>query len=127
MATVLIVDDHLETCKPLVKLLTRAGIEADCVTSGPEALAFIRQHPTSLMLLDVMMPDMDGFGVLRAVRSDPKLGGVAVVMYSALSDTENQEKALRLGAQGFIIKPGTFETVLDLVKKYMGVTEVRDS
>jgi CheY-like chemotaxis protein len=118
---VLIVDDHPEACYPLARFLARAGVEAACVESGPAALSFIHQHPTSLLLLDVMMPGMDGFDVLRAVRSDPRFSALPVVMYTALTEAESREKALVLGAQDFITKPGSLPELLALVKKYGGI------
>ena len=104
MAVILIVDDHVEACKPLAKILTRLGYEGVCVHNGEDALSFVRNRTANLMVLDVMMPGMDGLEVLRQVRADPKTEALPVVMYSAVSDPQFREHALSKGATDYGVK-----------------------
>ena len=107
MATVLIVDDLVANAQVLARLLKRAGHQAHVVGSGPDALTFLTEHVADLVLLDVMMPGMDGLETLRALRSDPDKGRVPVLMYSADGAPERIREAEALGAQGYIVKGST--------------------
>ncbi|MDB5294604.1 MAG: transcriptional regulator, partial [Phycisphaerales bacterium] len=66
MPSILVVDDYLDTCRVVVRLLRMSGYEADGAGDGPEALDHLRGRGTDLVLLDIAMPGMDGFEVLRA-------------------------------------------------------------
>jgi CheY-like chemotaxis protein len=101
---ILIVDDNAETNKLLVALLKGLGRRAICVTSGEEALAYLRLHLPQLIVLDVMLPGMDGIEVLRAMRADPRTAKVPVAIYSALSDPAYREHALKHGADDYWLK-----------------------
>jgi putative two-component system response regulator len=104
MQTILVVDDHLDLCKPMTALLKRLGYSAFYATGGEAALAFVHDTPTDLVILDVMMPDMDGLEVLRRLKADPHTQGSAVVMFSAVADPEFRKHALSKGAVDFWIK-----------------------
>ena len=99
---ILVVDDHDDTRYVLIKLLNASGYEALGVRDGGQALLFLETHRPKLMILDCHMPCLDGFAVLRAVRSDAALAGLPVIMFSA--DAAARPQAMRLGAQGFILK-----------------------
>ena len=99
---ILVVDDHADTRLVLIRLLKASGYEATGVCDGVRALHFLQTHRPELIILDCHMPCLDGFGVLRAVRSDAALADLHVLMFSA--DPAAEEHALRLGAQGFILK-----------------------
>ena len=101
---VLIVDDHSDTCLALQKLLTRAGVPADYVTSGPDAVGVIRSRKPDVVVLDVMMPDMNGIDVLRTIRSDIAYEQVAILMYSGDHTHSRMREAMREGAQGYLVK-----------------------
>ena len=107
MATVLIVDDLVANAQVLARLLKRAGHHAHVVGSGPDALAFLTDHPADLVLLDVMMPGMDGMETLRALRTEPANRAVQVLRSSADGAPERIREAEALGAQGYIVKGST--------------------
>jgi DNA-binding response OmpR family regulator len=120
MATVLIVDDSLDVCKPLTRLLTHYGIDSEWVTSGEAALEYIRSNSTRLVLLDIMMPGISGFDVLRVMRADPEFSNLPVVMYSARSDDKSKDEARRLGANDYIVKSTvTFDYFLSVIRRHM--------
>jgi CheY-like chemotaxis protein len=99
---ILVVDDHDDTRSLLVKLLKFDGHEGVGVSDGGQALLFLKTHRPKLIILDCHMPCLDGFGVLRAIRSDTALADLPVLMFSA--DPSAEDNAMLLGAQGFILK-----------------------
>ena len=108
MAKILIVDDHADTCEILRRLFVRAGWEAVCVTDSLAAQGAVRATACDAVLLDVMMPDLDGFGVLSQIRSDPQTAETPVVMYSALHDERTLWRAREAGANDYVPKGTPF-------------------
>ena len=102
--TILVVDDHVDLCRPMTALLKRLGYSAHYATGGEAALAFMSTTTADLVILDVMMPDMDGLEVLRRLKSDPKTEHAPVVMFIGFGDPEFRKHALSKGAVDFWIK-----------------------
>jgi CheY-like chemotaxis protein len=102
--TILIVDDSLDTALPMARMLSHFGHHGMYVTSGEAALDFVKKQVPDLMLLDVMMPGIDGMEVLRTLRADPRTAGLPVVLFSAISDPEYKAHALRKGATDYWVK-----------------------
>lgn len=109
---IMVVEDNPELLALLEDILSK-DYEVQLATNGEEAFELLQQQPDAfqLVLSDIMMPVVDGFGLLSKVRAHPRLGFIPFLFLSALSAPEDQLKALRLGVDGFISKP--FET-LDL-------------
>jgi CheY-like chemotaxis protein len=104
MATILVVDDNDAICKSLAKLLGHIGHKGYCVTNGEDALQFVRHKKPDLMILDVMMPGMDGLEVLRQLQSDDETKRLPVVMFSAVADDEYRSHVLNKGAVDYWLK-----------------------
>jgi PAS domain S-box-containing protein len=104
-SSVLIVDDQPGAREVLRGLLTGQGYDLAFAGSGEEALAKAAELIPDLILLDVMMPDMDGFEVCEQLRADPLLAEVPVIMVTALDDRDSRLKGLELGVDDFITKP----------------------
>jgi len=104
-STILIVDDQLSAREVLRGLLLGEDYHMVFADDGPEALAKATQYTLDLILLDVMMPGIDGFEVCRQLRADPHLAEVPVIMVTSLDDRESRLKGLEAGADDFIAKP----------------------
>src|SRR6185503_7235757 len=102
--TILVVDDHLDTCEMLVRLIRLKGYESVCIDGGAKALDYLKDHRPDLVFLDVMMPGVDGFEVLKALKTHAALDAPPVVIYSALADPTARETAQELGAREFVVK-----------------------
>ncbi len=100
---ILVVDDHQETLYAVVRILIYEGYEAKGVASGGEALAFLRQNPVSLVILDFNMPDMDGFEVFHSMRADPAAKAIPVIMFSA-NDGSIKNRAIEIGISAYVMK-----------------------
>src|SRR3954454_943831 len=111
MPKILIVDDSQEDCDSLRRLLRRAGWEVLCTTDARAAAERLREIEAEVVLLDVMMPEVDGFGVLAQIRSDPKTARTKVVMYSALADDQTKQRARDAGANDYLVKGVPFQVV----------------
>ncbi|QCN96540.1 PleD family two-component system response regulator (plasmid) [Azospirillum argentinense] len=128
-ARVLVVDDVLPNVKLLAAKLTREYFNVITASNGPEALEVIRREAPDIVLLDVMMPGMDGFEVCEKIRSDPATMHIPVVMVTALSDGADRVRGLEAGADDFLTKPvndiALFARVRSLVRLKMMMDEWR--
>ncbi len=104
-ARVLVVDDILPNVKLLEAKLTSEYYDVITASNGQEALDLVEQDNPDLILLDVMMPGMDGFEVCTRIKQDPKKAHIPVVMVTALTDTEDKVRGLESGADDFLSKP----------------------
>ncbi|MGO4907270.1 response regulator transcription factor [Pseudorhodobacter sp. W20_MBD10_FR17] len=102
---ILVVEDEDNIALALDYLLTREGYTHDRVANGGEALARIRKMRPDLVLLDVMLPEMSGYEICQAMRLDPDLAEVKILMMTARGSAIERKKGLALGADGFISKP----------------------
>ena len=104
-STVLIVDDKTSARDALEALLFREGYTLAFASNGPQALEEAAALAPDLILLDVMMPDMDGFQVCQQLRTDPFLAEVPIIMVTALDDRNSRLRGIEAGADDFVSKP----------------------
>ena len=104
-ARMLVVDDSPTICAVLGKMLGQGGYHVLKATDGTAAIALARSQPPALIFLDVVMPGMNGFGVLRALRHDPLTGGIPIIMISGNQQATEQFYLQRCGADDFMKKP----------------------
>ncbi|HKZ86078.1 MAG TPA: response regulator [Anaerolineae bacterium] len=102
---ILVVEDDPDARKVLSLILKLDGFEVSTVSGGREAIDAIRAAAPDLILLDVMMPDVDGFEVCRRIRSEPATRGIPIVMLSGKADQESVVRGLAAGANEFLSKP----------------------
>lgn len=128
-ARILVVDDILPNVKLLEAKLSNEYYEVLTATNGPDALKSIEQDRPDLVLLDVMMPGMDGFEVCTKIKQDPASAHIPVVMVTALTDSEDKVRGLQSGADDFLSKPvndiALMARVRSLVRLKMTVDEWR--
>ncbi len=101
----LLVDDDENNCDMLSRRLQHDGHTVHIARSGPEALALASQHPFDLILLDLMMPGMNGQEVLQRLKADPLLRDIPVIMLSAIEDLDIVVRCIELGAEDYLPKP----------------------
>ena len=109
-AVILVVDDNEDNRDMLARRLRRQGYEVRTAVGGRAALATLAEAPADLVLLDVMMPDLDGYAVLERLKADPALRDIPVLMISALDELDSVVRCIQLGAEDYLGKP--FEPVL---------------
>ncbi len=102
---ILVVDDEPNIVLSLEFLMKKAGFEVEVARNGQEALAAIARRPPDVLLLDVMMPEMDGFEVCERLRADPRGRATKVVMLTARGRDSERQRGLALGADAYVTKP----------------------
>jgi len=102
---VLVVDDDEHAVEILYRLLEREGFEVLRARSGKEALAVVAEQDVDVILLDVMMPEMDGFAVCGALRRDERTRDIPVLLLTAKDDMETRVLGMKLGVSEFLTKP----------------------
>jgi two-component system NtrC family sensor kinase len=117
--TILIVDDNSANLGVLSDALSQAGFEVRVAKSGKMALERVKYALPDLILLDVMMPEMDGFETCRRLQANPETTQIPVIFMTALSDTANKVEGFKLGAVDYITKPFQQEEVLARVKLHL--------
>lgn len=117
---VLIVEDDSLLLKTYKNKFTKEAIPFQVATDGEEALAFLDQDPPAVVLLDLMLPKLDGFEVLEALRKKKKWGEVPVIILSNLNQPEDMKRGKELGADDYFIKADMkIQDIVAAVKKYL--------
>jgi len=111
VASILIVDDTLPNLELLSEMLKARGYKVRPVPSGDLALQAAKGNPPDLILLDIHMPEMDGYEVCERLKADEKLQDIPVLFISGLSETSDKVKAFQVGGADYITKPFQFEEV----------------
>lgn len=122
MARILVVDDNRDVCKSLTRILKHLGHEGHYAISGPDALSFVQEQLPDLIILDVMMPGMDGLQVLEQLKQSQRTQHLPVVMFSAMTDERARGRAIRSGAADYWVKAAiNFDELGDRLSKLLAV------
>ena len=124
-ADILIVDDTLANLRLLADMLTGHHYKVRGASSGKMALKAARLAPPDLILLDIMMPEMDGYEVCRQLKKDDNTRDIPIIFISAISDTLDKVKAFALGGVDYITKPFQLEEVLARVKTHLAIQQLQ--
>ncbi len=116
---ILVVDDHVGIQRVLRRLLTIEGHDVLTVGTGHDAIQVAVEQQPDLVLLDLMLPDMDGVEVSATIRRTPPLLDVPIVMLTACSDPDDQMDGYLAGANEYITKPLEFDLLLEVVNRYL--------
>jgi two-component system response regulator MprA len=113
---VLVVDDDARLAASLRRSLEYAGYRVGVASDGPGALAAVRRDRPALVVLDVLLPGIDGYGVCRALRADPATADPMVLMLTARDGTADRVTGLDAGADDYLVKPFEYEELLARVR-----------
>ncbi len=113
---VLIIEDEPHIVLSLEFLLQRAGYETAVAVEGEDGLAQVRRHRPDIVLLDVMLPRINGHDVCRAIKADPDLRDIPVIMLSAKGQEVEVMKGLELGAVAYVTKPFGNAEILEAIR-----------
>ncbi len=119
----LMVDDVPLNLLVVTKMLTRFNFRIRTAANGVEALEKMAEEKPDLVLLDILMPQMDGFEALQRIRSNPNTKDIRVVILSALNSTEDIVKGFNLGANDFITKPIIMEKLISCVSDQLRLSD----
>jgi len=118
--SILIVEDNTISLRTIEMILQSNGLETVSAKSGRQALERFKEHTDiQLVLTDLMMPELDGYGLLEAMGRDPSLREIPVVVMTSLSDAETVRKVVSLGCKGYVVKPIREETLVPKVRQTM--------
>ncbi|AZL15203.1 PleD family two-component system response regulator [Rickettsiales endosymbiont of Stachyamoeba lipophora] len=125
-AHVLVVDDLLPNIKLLEAKLTAEYYTVTTARSGKEALEILKNNSFDIILLDVMMPELDGYEVCKIIKADPKHSDTPVIMVTALSEVEDRVNGIKAGADDFLTKPINDLTLFARIKSLLRLKVVTD-
>ena len=117
--SVLVVDDEPNIVLSLEFIMKQAGFEVRVARDGDEALGAIEASPPDLVLLDVMMPNRDGYDVCQTIRANPAWKGIHIIMLTAKGRDIEREKGMALGADDYITKPFSTREVIARVEQFL--------
>jgi diguanylate cyclase (GGDEF)-like protein len=124
---ILIADDHEDNVELLRARLEARGYEVHAARNGEQALELVGQCDPDLILLDVMMPKMDGMEVARRIKANPDLPFIPIIMQTALDTTESKVEGLDAGADDYITKPINFAELEARVKSLLRIKALQDA
>ena len=119
---ILVVDDQQDIRDMTALVLSGAGYRVDTVGSGESALSTLEQDRFDLVLLDINMPEMDGWETLRLIRCDEELAGVPVVMFSVKGEIRDKIEGLQEGAVDFVTKPFIVDDLIERIGKVLAAS-----
>lgn len=114
---VLIAEDEPHIVESLSFVLQHSGYEVTSVLDGEAAMARLRSDPPDVMILDVMLPRLNGFEVLKRVKSDPVLRSIPVIILTAKGQTQDRRMAEEIGVDGFMTKPFSNREIVEEVRR----------
>lgn len=122
---ILIVDDSADNLRVLSATLSQQNYKVRCVKSGTMALLGIQAFPPDLILLDILMPEMDGYEVCQRLKADPRTQEIPVIFLSALDETPDKVRAFQVGGADYITKPFQNEEVLARVNHQLTIRQLQ--
>ena len=123
---ILVVDDNQVNLKVVSNFLKEENYKIALATDGESAFSILAKHKIDLILLDIMMPEMDGFEVCEILKGNPKTKGIPVIFLTAKNETEDIVKGFRIGGVDYITKPFNKEELIARVKNHVQLKLVMD-
>jgi two-component system, cell cycle response regulator len=125
-ALILVVDDNPDNLEIIATRLQFRGYEVAVADRGEAAIELVKEAPPDLILLDIMMPDMDGYEVARRIRQDPEIGYIPIIVVTARDSTEDKVTGLDAGADDYLTKPINFPELEARVRSMLRIKRLQD-
>lgn len=119
MKKVLLVEDEKNVILSVKACIDAGGYRVDVVEDGEEALNYVRKENPDIILLDLLLPKLDGFEVLKVIKNDPDTKEIPVIVLTAKAEEESRQRALSLGADGYMTKPFRPLELWDGIKNFL--------
>ncbi|RPJ05710.1 MAG: response regulator, partial [Deltaproteobacteria bacterium] len=119
-ARILVAEDNLTNQQIALAILEDAGIKAEIANNGKEALKALRNRAFDAVLMDIQMPEMDGYEATKCIREDPNLAGIPIIAMTAHAMKGDEEKCLRAGMNGYVSKPINQDMMFHTIWKAIG-------
>ena len=116
---ILVADDNAASRELIREVLESSGYDVVEATDGQDAVSRARDHAPDLVLVDIQMPRLDGYGVLRELRNDPRLSGLHVVALTAFAMQGDRDRAMDAGFDGYITKPVEIAALRQEIKRFL--------
>lgn len=116
MTSILVIDDDMKSLANVLQMLEYEGFDVMQAENGKEGLALVYANQPDIVVSDVMMPELDGIGVLSALRSDPRSAQLPVVLISGHAETEIAKKSMELNAVSYLVKPFPVGDLLTVIR-----------
>ncbi len=118
MKKILLIDDEQDFCYFLkINMELYGGYKIIISSDLKKVVKTVRRHKPDIILLDIMMPDISGFEILKQLKNDKKISSIPVILLTARDDEESKNKGMELGAEEYIIKPFEIENLKDKIEK----------
>jgi two-component system cell cycle response regulator DivK len=119
---ILIIDDHEDNRRILSDLLANAGYEIIVATTGQDGVALAETRAPDLVLMDIQLPDIDGYEATRRIKGNPALRHIPVIAVTSYALSGDDAKAIAAGCDGYVAKPFSPRALLAKVREYLGQT-----
>lgn len=116
MTKILVIEDQKELLEDIVISLQYEGYDALGAENGQIGIHLAQEHLPDLVISDIMMPLVDGYGVMEQLRLDPKTANIPIIFLTALAETDDLKKALKTGVDGYLTKPFSPQELLNAIR-----------
>ncbi len=125
-ACILVVEDQEDNRRILRDLLASAGFDTVEAVTGEEGVRLAGEHVPDLILMDIQLPDIDGYEATRRIKSDPALSGIPIIAVTSYALSGDEGKAIEAGCDGYVAKPFSPRALLQKVRDQLQIREDRD-
>jgi len=120
MQKIIVIEDEPQMLRNMLTILELEGYDAVGVENGEQGLAAIQAHQPGLIFCDILMPGLDGYGVLREIRAQPATASIPLIFLTARGEKNDMQTGLAMGAEGYLTKPVVLNDLLSVVRKHIG-------
>ena len=122
---ILVVEDHEDNRRILRDLLASADYEMIEAVTGPEGLAMAKAHKPDLILMDIQLPEIDGYEVTRLIKTEPELVSIPIIAVTSFALAGDEERARAAGCAGYVTKPFSPRQLLANIRQHLGLADTK--